>query len=307
MANEIHGARFASVRGVGDVAVRAGALRRISWGGIFAGLFLVLAVQLLLDILGFGIGLAVMHPGQGGMPGAGNIGLGVVIWWAVSYFIALFIGGYAAARLAGIALRSDGALHGLVTWAFALTTTVILVFYLLTTAVGGVLGGAAGVIGNAMSAAGQGLEAAVPEVAQAVGLSPEQIRRRSEELLQPTDPARMSNEQATAQLARDAISYLAGGKGAQQARDRIIGIVAAKLGISRDDAAKRLDQWAAQFNQTKSNVAGGATQVAGQAAGTLSQVSLGIFGALLLGALFSALGGAWGARPRRWAEEVPLR
>ena len=307
MANEIHGARFAPARGVGDVVVRTGALRRISWGGIFAGLFLVLAVQLLLDILGFGVGLAVMHPGQGGGPGAGNIGLGVVIWWAVSCFIALFIGGFAAARLAGTALRSDGALHGLVTWAFALTTTAIVVFYLLTTAVGGVLGGAAGAIGNAVSAAGQGLEAAVPEVGQAVGLSPEQIRQRAEELLQPTDPARMSNEQARAQLARDAVSYLAGGNGTQQARDRIIGIVAAKLGISRDDAAKRLDQWAAQFNQTKSNVASGATQVADQAAGTLSQVSLGIFGALLVGAVFSALGGAWGARPRRWEEEVPLR
>lgn len=111
----------------------------------------------------------------------------------------------------------------------------------------------------------------------------------------------MSNEQATAQLARDAVVYLAGGKEAQQARNRIIGIIAAKLGISRDDAAKRFDQWAAQFNRTKSNVTQGAKQVANQAVGTLSQASLGVFGALLLGAIFSGLGGAWGTRARRLA------
>ncbi len=304
MANDIHGARFAPARGVGDTVVRAGALRRISWGGIFAGLFLVLAVQLLLGILGFGVGLSLVHPGQGGTPDMGNIGLGVVIWWAVSYFIALLIGGYAAARLAGIAPRFDGVLHGLVTWAFALIVSLIVIFYLLS----GMIGGAAGVVGSAVSAAGQGLKAAVPEVAQTVGLSTEQIQQRAKELLQPTEPSRMSNEQATAQLARDAATYLAGGNGAQQARNQIIAIVAAKLGISRDDAAKRFDQWAAQFNQTKANVVTqGATQVADQAAGTLSKVSLGIFGALLLGAIFSALGGAWGARPRRWAEAAPLR
>ncbi|HJU17450.1 MAG TPA: hypothetical protein VJ770_13405 [Stellaceae bacterium] len=304
MVNEVHGARLAApVRG-GDVVVRPGAFRRISWGGVFAGLFLVLAIQLLLSILGFGVGLSLMHPGRGGTPGVGNIGLGVAIWWVVSYWIALVIGSYAAARLAGIALRFDGVLHGLVTWAFALTVTSIIAIYLLTTAVGGIIGGAAGVVGGAVSAAGQALKAAVPEAAQAVGLSTGQIQQRAGELLQPTDPSRMNNEQAAAQLARDAATYLAGGKDAQRARNQIIGIIAARLGISRDDAAKRFDQWSAEV---KSTIAGGTAQVADQATGMLGQASLGVFGALLLGAIFSGLGGAWGTRPRLLVEEIPRR
>ncbi len=179
--------------------------------------------------------------------------------------------------------------------------------YLLTTAVGGVIGGAFGVVGNAVSAAGQGLKTAAPEVAKAAGLSSEQMQQRAKELLQPTEPSKMSNEQAEAQITKEVGRYLAGGSGAQQARDQIIAIMAAKLGISRDDAAKRFDQWAAQFNQTKSNVAQGAKQVATQATSILSQASLWTFAALLLGAIFSGLGGAWGTRPRTLAEEVPLR
>ncbi len=103
MANEIHGARLASAAGAGDVVVRPGPFRRISWGGIFAGLFLVLSIQLLLSMLGFGIGLSIVEPGQGGVPNAGAIGIGAAVWWVVTYIIALVVGSYAAARLAGVA------------------------------------------------------------------------------------------------------------------------------------------------------------------------------------------------------------
>jgi hypothetical protein len=303
MVDEVYGARRLAAGDPTDIVIRSGAFRRVSWGGIFAGLFLVLSIQLLLSMLGFGIGLSIVQPGQGGVPNAGTIGIGAAIWWVITYIIALVIGSYAAARLAGVALRFDGVFHGLVTWAFALMVT----FYLLTTAVGGVIGGAFGVVGNAVSAAGQGLKAAAPEVAKAAGISTDQIQQRAKELLQPTDPSRMSNAQAEAQLAKDVGSYMAGGSGAQGARDQIIGIMAAKLGISRDDAAKRFDQWAGQFNQSKSTVAQGAEQAAGKTAGILSQASIWAFVALLLGAIFSGLGGAWGTRPRTIAEETALR
>jgi hypothetical protein len=302
MVDEVYGAHRVSAAGMGDVVVRPGSFRRISWGGVFAGLFLVLSIQLLLSMLGFGIGLSIVEPGQGGVPNAGTIGIGAAIWWVVTYIVALVIGSYAAARLAGVALRFDGVLHGLVTWAFALMVT----FYLLTTAVGGVIGGAFGIVGNTLSAAGQGLKAAAPEVAKAAGISTDQIQQRAKELLQPTDPSKMSNDQAEAQLVKDVGSYLAGGSGAQQARDRIIDIMAVKLGISRDDAAKRFDQWASQFDRAKASAAQGAVHVADQAANVLSQASIWAFVALLLGAIFSCLGGAWGTQPRTTAERAAL-
>ena len=42
--------------------------------------------------------------------------MGAGIWWVVSSCIALVAGGYVAAWLAGIELRFDGMLHGLVAW-----------------------------------------------------------------------------------------------------------------------------------------------------------------------------------------------
>lgn len=279
----------------GDVVVRPGALRRISWGGVFAGLFLVLAIQFLLDVLSIGVGLGLVRPGQGGMPNAGSIGLGAAIWWAVAYWIALVIGGFAAARLAGVAARFDGVLHGLVTWAFALVVTLAL----LMSAAGSVVGGAFSVVGGVISGAGQAVKAVVPEATQqAAGVSTSQVQKQAKELLQPTEPSKMSNEQAAAQIAGDAATYMAGGSGAQAARDRIIGIMAAKLGISKDDAAKRFDQWAAQVRNTKSQVVAGAEKAAGGVAGALSQGAIGAFIALLVGAVLGSLGGAWGTRPR---------
>lgn len=302
MAEDIYrDRRVAAAPAPDEVAIRPGGFRRVSWGGVFAGLFLVLAIQLLLSMLGIGIGLGMVQPGEGGAPNAGSIGIGAAIWWVVTYLIALVIGGFAAARLAGVALRFDGVLHGLVTWAFALMVT----FYLLTTAVGGVIGGAFGVVGSTVSAAGQGLKSAAPEIAKVAGLSSQDIQQRAGELLQPTDPSKMSPEQASAEVTKDVGSYLAGGSGAGPARERIVAIMAARLGISQDDAGKRFDQWAAQFNATKANAAQGATQAAGQTAGLLSQASIWAFVALLLGAIFSALGGAWGTR-RRTRDEVPV-
>ncbi|MGH7110093.1 MAG: hypothetical protein ACREFK_06650 [Stellaceae bacterium] len=278
----------------GDVVVRPGALRRISWGGVFAGLFLVLAIQFLLDVLSIGVGFGLIRPGQGGMPNAGSLGIGAAVWWAVAYWIALVIGGFAAARLAGVASRFDGLLHGLVTWALALVVALAL----LMSAASGAIGGAFGVVGSVISGVGQTVKTVVPEATKATGIAPGQIQKQSKELLQPTDPSKMNNEEAAAQIATDVGTYMKGGSGAQAARNRIIGIMAAKLGTSKDDAAKRFDQWVAQFKKAKSQVVAGAENAAGVAAGALSQAAIGAFVALLLGAIFGSLGGAWGTRPR---------
>src|SRR5260370_24031052 len=120
-----------------------GARRRISWGAIFAGVIVVLAVQLLLSMLGLGIGLSFVNPAEGNSPNPGSIGLGAGIWWGVSYLIALFAGGYVAGTLAGSLLAWAGALHGILVWAFTLLVT----FYLPRTAMRGALGAPVGLAG----------------------------------------------------------------------------------------------------------------------------------------------------------------
>ena len=109
---------------------------RISWGAIFAGVVLAIAVQLVLGILGTGIGLTLVDPVEGTTPGAAGFGIGAGLYWLVTTIIALGAGGYAAARVAGVHDRFDGLVHGLVVWG----VTLILTLYLLTSAVGGIIG-----------------------------------------------------------------------------------------------------------------------------------------------------------------------
>ena len=60
-----------------------------------------LVFMLVLNLLGIGIGLASINPVTEQSPFSG-VGTGAIIWWVVSNLIAIFAGGYTAARLSGI-------------------------------------------------------------------------------------------------------------------------------------------------------------------------------------------------------------
>jgi len=274
------------------------ATRRVSWGAVFAGVVMVLAIQLLLSMLGLGIGLSTISPASGDTPNASSLGIGAGVWWAITYLVALFAGGYVTARLAAAVAPLDGALHGLLTWSFTLLVT----FYLLSTAVGSVIGGAFSAVGGTLSAAGQTVKEAAPQVAQAAGVTPDMIQQKAKDLLnaQPTnaDPKNLSAEQAQQQIAAVLPKLVAGGDQAKQAHDRITAIMAAQLNITPDEASQRLDKLQGQVAQTTNQVTDKAKQVADKTASGLSEASLIAFVALLLGAAASAFGGHLGARRR---------
>ncbi|MGH7043651.1 MAG: hypothetical protein ACREFY_16195, partial [Acetobacteraceae bacterium] len=146
--------------------------RRVSWPALFAAVFVALAIELMLSVLGVGVGLGFVTPEAGATPHASSLGIGAGVWWFVSTLIAFGIGGFVAAWLAGITARFDGVLHGVVTWAIG----TMVVVYLLTTAVGGLLGGAFSLAGTGLSAAVSGVKAAAPQVAQAAGVTPEKLQ-----------------------------------------------------------------------------------------------------------------------------------
>lgn len=118
--------------------VRTIVVNQVSWGAILAGVVMALVAQIVLNMLGIGIGAATLDPVAGDSPSAKSFSIGAGIWFAVSGILAALAGGYAAGRLAGTPNKSTAGWHGLTTWALA--TLVIL--YLLTTTVGGILGGA---------------------------------------------------------------------------------------------------------------------------------------------------------------------
>ena len=90
--------------------------QRISWGAVFGGAVLSVGIWILLEVLGFAIGLSVAHP-VGSLRG---IGIGAGIWTLIAPLVALFIGGIVAGRLAGFVDRFGGALHGGVMWALTM-------------------------------------------------------------------------------------------------------------------------------------------------------------------------------------------
>jgi hypothetical protein len=288
--------QYTDTRPPADILPRV--TRRVSWGAIFAGVVMVLAIQLLLSMLGLGIGLSTISPASGDTPNGSSLGIGAGIWWAVTYLVALFAGGYVAARLAAVVAPLDGALHGLLTWSFTLLVT----FYLLSTAVGSVIGGTFSAVGGTLSAAGRTVKEAAPQVAQAAGVTPDVIQQKAKDLLNAqstnADPKNLSGEQAQQQIAAELPKLLAGGDQAKQAHDRITAIMAAQLNITPDEASQRLDKLQGQVAQTTNQVTDKAKQVADKTASSLSEASLIAFVALLLGAVASAFGGHLGARRR---------
>ncbi|MBV8614888.1 MAG: hypothetical protein JOY66_14150 [Acetobacteraceae bacterium] len=276
--------------------------RRVSWQALFAGVILAVAVQLLLTTLGVGVGLGLVGPTTGDAPDASSIGIGAGVWWFVSNLVALGIGGYAAAWLSGVTTRFDGVLHGLITWGIA----TLFAFWVLTTALGGLLGCAFSAVGTTLAAAGSGIRAAAPQVAQATGVAPDSLQSQAQAYLQPADPdpASMSPQDAQKAIATTLPAYLAGGPGAAAARERIIAVMAGQMRVSHDAAAKRFDEVRARAASAKTQAVDTARTVAASNAGAVSTASFMVFGVLLLDAIAAAAGGALAVRRRARIDEI---
>jgi len=270
--------------------------RRISWAAIFGGVILVVAVQLLLSLLGAGIGLGTVDTNAGSTPTASSLGIGAGLWWVVSSCLALFVGGFVAAWLAGIEIRLDGVLHGLVTWGIA----TLLTFWLLTSAIGGIIGGGFSALGGVASAAGSGVSQAAKPIAQAAGVSPDTIQQTAQAYLQPTnpDPATMNPEDAQKAIATNLATYAGGGADATAAKERVINIMAAQMKISHDDAAKRFDDTQAKLKQTRDKAVQIAKDTADASAAAASKTAFAGFGVLLLGLIAAAVGGSLAVQQR---------
>jgi len=126
--------------------------RRVSWGAVFAGLVIGLAIQLLLSLLGVAVGASTIDPGQGDTPGKG-IAIGAGIWFLISGLVSAYIGACIAAYLSGAVRKSDRMLHGILAWGVAALVTA----FLLTSAVGNLIGGAMKVVGQAAGGATQAI------------------------------------------------------------------------------------------------------------------------------------------------------
>ena len=294
----------------GAVLATTGEARaRVSWSAIFSGVVLVVAVQVLLSVLGAGVGLGMVSPGHADSVGASSLGMGAGIWWVVSTVLSLVAGSFVAARLAGVGTRFDGVLHGLVVWGLTLLLTV----YLISSAVGGLIGGAFSAIGTTVSAAGSAVGGAASTVSDGLkassGINVNMLQQQTENLLRsqtPQDPAAMSSADAAKAIGQSLPDLVAGGDKATAAKQRITAIVAAQAKISPQDAQRRVDDAQAQFEQSKQKAIDTAKQAADQSAAAVSRGSFLAFVGLLIGAVAAAVGGAI-ASPRIAAATARFR
>lgn len=266
--------------------VRTVLINNISWGAVFAGIATSLVTQLLLNMLGIGIGAATIDPTTGDNPSVAAFSMGAAIWWTISGIIAAFLGGHAAGRLSGRPKESTAGWHGLTTWA----VTTIIVFFLLTSTIGAILGGALGAVKGAVGGVGRAaVETAAPAVSNTdvFGDIERQIRERSG----GTDPQALRDAAVSAMRA----AVLGDPAQADAARERAAEALARAQNISIDEARGQVTQYEQQYRQAADQAKQKATQAAETAADATSKGALFGFVALLLGAIAAWFGGRMGA------------
>ena len=264
---------------------------RISWGAVLAGVVVALVTQILLNLLGIGIGAATLDPTVGDNPSAMSFSIGAGIWFALSTILSALAGGYAAGRLAGVLRESTAGWHGLTAW--ALTTLVI--FYLLGSTVGGLLGGAyrgmTNALGNVSSAVASTAETAAQIAVARIADPFSSIEESIRSAIPGNDPAILRD----AAIAAVRAVVTGDPQQAAEARERAAQVIARAQNISVEDARTQVQQYAQRYRQAADHAKQQVTQAADAAAKTVSRAAL--FGAisLLLGGLAGWFGGRMGA------------
>jgi hypothetical protein len=123
------------------------ARKDISWGGIFAGLALFVALSWLLLLLGTALGVGIADATDLGAVGDG-LGIGSIIWIVLTSLIATFAGAALAANLAGSPDDRVGSLHGITLWA----TATVLIVTLGALGLGGAFNAMSSIVSNSADA-----------------------------------------------------------------------------------------------------------------------------------------------------------
>ena len=295
---------------------------RISWGAIFAGLVIALAVQIMLTLLGAAIGLSTINPASEANPMNG-IGTGGLIWFTISSIISMFLGGWVSGKLANGNLK-DGMLHGLVVWGLATIVTI----YLLTTAVGRVVSGVGALVGTSLAVGGSAVAAAAPDLADSAkealrknGFDLDNIKSETQTILRQTgkpelQPENLRNQAqqagnqatATAQANADMVpaqqnanidqlmdNLFRDGQDTVQAVDREAAVnVLVARGKTQAEAERTVDGWIGSYQTARQQMQAAeakARQMSEDAAAAAAKGALWAFIASLLGAIAAAMGG----------------
>lgn len=305
-------------------------LKRISWSAVFAGVVLSMIVSLILGLLGTAIGSAAIEPLQEGNPVQG-MGTSAGIWVVVSGVLSLFIGGWAAGRLA----HREGGLHGLLVWA----TVSLITVYLVSSAVTGVVRGGLNIAGSGLSAVGSGIAQVAPAMGNKIQdqlrqqgidfnlddiqgqletamrqtgkpeLQPEAVKQDAQDVQQDAKKTAQDSaakpQQAQGNLSGLLDKIKAKGDKAWDAADRqaVVNLIKARTGKSDQEANQMVDQAQqsyrdayAKYQQLKVDAEQKAREAADMAAKRVSQASWILLITLVISGVVAAGAGILGRR-----------
>lgn len=248
---------------------------RVSWGAILAGAVIAMAIMFLLTLLGVAVGAAAIDPGLDANPIAG-VPISSGIFLIVAQLLSLGVGGYVAARLAGIPLKPASMLHGAAVWAIA----TFGLLYMATSTVGNIAGGAASMVTSAgkglasatasvipddMNLEGMSIDSLPAEVTNALDkrdltlsdlreqamasmrdvVSQDEQSNAGDEAKEALTELKQSPMQAQ-EITSDLMDNLFGGTGAvlsAEDKQQSIEELSDAMGISAEEAQKQIDQW----------------------------------------------------------------
>lgn len=153
---------------------------RVSWGAIFAGAVVALALYFLLSLLGSALGLSVSGQVQ-----ADQLGIGAAVWAVAVTLLSLFTGGWVTTQCVVGESKAEAVLSGVIVWAVALA--ILLGLAAASVRVGfSALIWLASIHSPYQDAAGVASPADMERAAEKAGLSKEQLDRLRAAI--PTSP-----------------------------------------------------------------------------------------------------------------------
>jgi hypothetical protein len=261
---------------------------------VFGGALIGLIVQLILNMVGLGIGLSTVNAVAGDSPSVSTISVGAGLWWVVSGIVAAAIGGYLAGRLSGKPSHSTTAYHGLISWAVSMLVVVYLVSSAASGLIGGAFNGATSVLGGVGKTVGGSVQTAVQAAApslNSVGDPMSSIEGQVRSATGGQDPAALRDAAATSVRAA-----LSGDPGQQAAAtDKAAEALAKAQNIPADQAKAQVLQYQRQYRDMVAKAKEQAKLAADATAKTVSRGALFGAMALILGALAAFFAGQAGA------------
>ncbi|CCM79491.1 hypothetical protein [Rhizobium mesoamericanum] len=274
---------------------------KISWGAVFAGVILALSTQFLLNLLGVGIGAAVLDPATSDNPAASTFSIVGGLWFVAAGIVAAYIGGYVASRLSGRPDKFTGGFHGVTAWG----VTTLVVLYMLTTSVGALVGGAfsglSSVVGGVSQTAASVASTAAPSIAAATDPMGN-IERQIRDATGGNDPQALQNAAIAAMRA-----VVSGDQSKiDEAKTRAADALAKAQNIPVEQARAKVDEYQKSYSATVDEAKRKAIDAAQKTATVVSRGALLGFAALVLGALAGWFGGVAGIVRSTTVRQYPV-